>query len=142
MGRADSPAALEWSGVGRVADGNKRKHVATGRKPPGGRRPGAGRPAGTRNALPLGTVQAVKAMRLRVPDGTPYEAAELADEALGTVVEVMRGNVWYQAAGPRLKAATVLREEICGPLAQKVEHSGTVTLEHLVLASMKKPEGA
>lgn len=48
---------------------------------------------------------------------------ELADEALGTIAAVMRGQVHYLEAQSRLKAATRVREEVGGPLTQKVEHS-------------------
>jgi hypothetical protein len=104
--------------------GMKRRHVATGRKPPGGSRPGAGRPPGARNSLPLGAVGALKALRHRVPDGAPAPLADLAGEALEVVASVLRGEVYdAQAAQVRLKAAAMAREEVCGPIKQRVEHS-------------------
>ena len=45
----------------------RRPHRATGRKAPGGARPGAGRPEGTSNALPIGYVKALKGLRLYAP---------------------------------------------------------------------------
>jgi hypothetical protein len=102
----------------------KRKHRATGSKPPGGARPGAGRPAGATSALEYGEVKAVKAAGLRVPEAAPKEYRELADEALGVLIDVMRGDANFLKAPIQLKAATRLREEICGPLAQKLEHTG------------------
>lgn len=35
----------------------------------------------------------------------------------------MEGRVFFKQSAQVLKAATVLREEICGPLTQKVDHS-------------------
>lgn len=98
---------------------------ATKRRGRGGKRPGAGRPAGSKNTLPLGAVSAIKALRHRVPDGTPKDLREVADEALGTVAAIMRGEFYdAQAASTRLRAAAMAREEICGPIAQKVQHAG------------------
>lgn len=101
-----------------------RKHRATGKKPPGGARPGAGRPKGSRNALPYGAVQAVAALNLRIPEGTPPAAKELADKAFARVVDVLEEVVDFRQAGAVLKAASMIREEICGPIAQKHEVAG------------------
>lgn len=101
-----------------------RKHRATGRKPPGGARPGAGRPKGSSNALPYGAVQALKAVSLRVPEGASPAAKALADRALHRVVDVLEERVDFKLAAPVLKAATIIREEVCGPLPTKLEHSG------------------
>lgn len=90
----------------------------------GGKRESAGRPPGSRNVLGYGEVAAIKAAGLRVPEAAPVDHRELADEALSTVVDVMRGRVHWQEAGPRLKAATLIRQEICGPVPTKLEHSG------------------
>jgi hypothetical protein len=107
-----------------VSDAPRRQHRATGRKPPGGKRPGAGRPKGSRNALPYGAVQAVEAVSLRVPEGASPAAKALADRAFQRVVDVLEERVDFKMAPPVLKAATIIREEVCGPLAQKLEHSG------------------
>jgi hypothetical protein len=72
----------------------------------------------------LGEVKAIRSMRLRVPDGASPEVADLAGEALEKLVAVMREQVDYTQASHVLKAATRIREETCGPLAQKVEHTG------------------
>lgn len=101
----------------------KRKHVATGEKPPGGKREGAGRKPGSKNLLALGEVKAVKAAGLRVPDSASKDQRELADESLDTITRIMRGRVHWQMAGPMLKASTHLREEICGAIKQRVEHT-------------------
>lgn len=101
----------------------KRPHRATGKKPPGGARPGAGRKPGATNALPYGAIKAVRAVNLRVPEGAPPEVAELANRALQRVVDVMEGRVKVDSGGV-LKAATLLREEVCGPVAQKLSVGG------------------
>lgn len=90
----------------------------------GGKRDGAGRPAGTPNVLGYGEVKAIKAAGLRVPKDAPEAHRELADEALERIAAVMREQVHFTAAGPVLKAATQLRAEICGPVANKTEITG------------------
>lgn len=103
----------------------RRPHRATGRKAPGGARPGAGRPEGTSNALPLGYVQALKGLRHRVPEGTPEALADVADTAMDRLVDVMMERVEdAQLASQVLKAATSIRAEICGPPTQRLEHTG------------------
>lgn len=101
----------------------KRPHRATGKKPPGGRRPGAGRPKGSDNALPYGAVQAVASLRHRVPEEVSPALKAIADRALSRVVDVLEERVGYREMAGVLKAATILREEVCGPLKQRVEHS-------------------
>jgi hypothetical protein len=129
--------------MGLEQAGPKRKHVATGRKPPGGSRPGAGRPSG-RNVLPYGAVKAIKALRHRVPEGTPDKLADLADRALERVAEVMEGEILDpMLASAVLRASTRIRDEVCGPPKQVVHHEGKVTLEQLVAGSMElEPEDA
>lgn len=107
---------LNSQGRGDVSGKPKGQH--------GGRRERAGRPVGSRNALPLNAVQAIRALRYRVPAGTPEPLAEVAGEAFERVVAVMRGEVLPDVAATVLKAATVVRHEVCGPLAQKLEHTG------------------
>ena len=105
-------------------DQPKRKHRATGKSAPGGKRPGAGRPSGTRNTLDYGEVKALAATRLRVPANATPEAVRLADRALERIIHVMEEKVGHFQAGHVLKAATRLREEVCDPIAQKVQHAG------------------
>lgn len=93
----------------------------------GGKRPGAGRPTGATSPLRLGEVQAVKALGLRVPEGAPQAHRAIADEAFETIVSVMRGEVFDpQVAAIRRNAAKDVREEICGPVKQRIEHSGSI----------------
>ncbi|WP_199741925.1 hypothetical protein [Corallococcus sp. CA047B] len=63
-------------------------------------------------------------MSLRVPASAEPAAKALADRAFQRVVDVLEERVGFQQAGHVLKAATIIREEVCGPLAQKLEHSG------------------
>ena len=100
----------------------KRKHRATG-NPKGGKRQGAGRPAGSISPLALGERKAILAMRLRVPKDAAPEVAELADEAFETMVSLMRGSQ-HRYQGFQLAAARAIREEICGPVPTKLEHGG------------------
>lgn len=106
---------------------DERKHRGTG-SPRGGSREGSGRKSGTKNALGYGQVKAIKAAGLRVPEDATKEQRELADECLGTMTEVMRGKIGFKQAPHRLKASTAIREEICGAVKQKLEHSGLDTL--------------
>ena len=86
----------------------------------GGKRPGAGRPPGVVEVLGRGEVKAIRAARLRVPEGIHPAAEEMAQRALERIVDVMEERVHHTQAGGVLKAATRLREEACGPLLQKV----------------------
>lgn len=102
----------------------KRKHRATGQFPPGGKRPGAGRPQGTTNVLEYGAVSALKSLRHRVPEGIAPELADIAGEAFQRMVAVMRGEVSGSDAFPVLTAAKAIREDVCGPIKQKLEVGG------------------
>lgn len=118
----------------------------------GGKRPGAGRPAGSTNALEYGEARAVKALRLRVPEATPEPVAAVADEAFETVVRMMRGEEFDASmAAVKLRAAAMVREEICGPVKQRVEvNFSEMTDEQLqarfskltATSATKPPEGA
>jgi hypothetical protein len=119
----------------------KKPHVATG-KPHGGARPGAGRKPGIPNALPTGMVKALKALSLRVPADASEEAKELADRALQRVADVMDGKVHSSIATPVLKAATHLREEICGPIVRKIEIDGKIGLSAILDEMEALPEHA
>lgn len=90
----------------------------------GGRRPGAGRPKGAKNALPQGSVAALKAAGLRVPSTASPEERELANVALSRMVDVMLEQVHPNSAYSVLTSSRAIREEICGPVAQKHEVAG------------------
>lgn len=104
-----------------------RKYHSNG-NPNGGKRDGAGRKAGTKNALALGEVAATKAAGLRVPESATPAQRALADRALQRIAAVMEERVGGFASTAVLKAATHIREEICGAVKQKIEHSGFDTL--------------
>ena len=96
----------------------------------GGRRPGAGRPQGSKNTLDYGEVAAVAAAKLRPPPPeAPAEVHQLAARALERITHVMEEKVWERQGRNVLAAATRIREEACGVLTQKVEHK--VHLEDL-----------
>lgn len=101
-----------------VSGGGKKSKRGGRRDPPGGR------PRGSTNALPLGAVNAVKAAKLRIPEGTPPEDVELAEEAKQRIIDVMRERVDFKAAPHVLKASTRLRDEVCGPIVHKTEVTG------------------
>lgn len=89
----------------------------------GGKREGAGRTPGIKEVLPRGAVAAIRAMRHRVPEGTDEALAALADEALMSVVGVMRKPA-RRGALVGLMAAKAVREEVCGPIPKKHELTG------------------
>ncbi len=91
--------------------------------------------------LPRGSRGAIKAIRHRVPHGTPEEVATAADEAFGRIVDVMRGNV-RKGAGDVLRAATAVRAEVCGPIVQKLEHTGADGQAMVVEVRTYGPEDA
>ena len=94
----------------------------------GGKREGAGRKPGTLNTLPYGVVQALKAQRLRVPADASPEAADLAGRSLERLVDVLEGRVHSKKAANVLKAATYLREQVCGPMTKKLEVQQATTV--------------
>ena len=81
---------------------------------------GPGRPQGSKGVLPKGAVGAVLSLRHRVPGSLPEAIAEIADEAFQTVVDVMRGRIHHETTA-RLNAARYVRDECCGPIAQKLD---------------------
>ena len=109
-------------------------------KPKGGPRPGAGRPPGSNNDLPLGAVAAIKAGNLRVPDTATPAERELAALALVRTVDVMMERVSSFSMHGVLTASRLLREEICGKVAEKHEVDVRVSLEDLIYEAV--PEEA
>ena len=89
----------------------------------------AGRPPGSTNALPKGCVQAVLSLRHRTPKDLDPELVAVADEAFGVIVRAMRGEFHFQDAGPRIRAATTVREELCGKVEERHLVEGNVTFE-------------
>jgi hypothetical protein len=68
--------------------------------------------------------RAVQAMHWRVRPEAPDELKDVADEALNVMVRAMRLEIHRDDRGDALKAATLLREEVCGPVTQRLEHTG------------------
>lgn len=84
-----------------------------------------------------GTGKALRLMApngIRIPPGTPPEHAALADMAMSRMVDVMCEDVHPAMAPSVLKAACVVREEICGPIVKKIEVKAS--LEQLLTESM------
>lgn len=111
-----------------VAD-EKRRHVRTGRKPPGGRRsPAGGRPFG---GPPNGTIAALVARRAALarlgPEADPADLAAV-EHCTERVAAVLDGRVHPSMAGVVLKAAAQLLDSTAGQVRQRVEHSGGVSV--------------
>lgn len=107
----------------------------------GGARPGAGRPPGSIKDDPLTKEErnALRAMRYRVPEELKdSDVGEMADEALETIVDVMRQKVHPMYAPTVLKAATLIREEVCGPVVKRIELN--MTLAQMLAAATADPD--
>lgn len=74
-----------------------------------------------------------------MPPGTPEPLAELAASGLEYVRKVLAGEVLPDPTA--LKAAKMARDEVCGPIAQKVEASLTVSFAQLVEQSIAEGGG-
>jgi len=88
--------------------------------------------------VPRGTLQALAMLSpkgIRIPPNTPPAHADLADFALERMVAVMCEQVHPSVAPSVLKAACVMREEICGPIVKKLEVRAS--LEQLLSESME-----
>lgn len=122
--------------------------------PRGGHRPGAGRPKGSKNSLPYGTVKAIREFNkqeramaklnipktpkgYRVPPDASPEAKEVADFAMDRLIAAAAGRVHPQKSTSVIKASVEIRKEICGPIAIKVEADVGGRLEKLLTASME-----
>ena len=68
-------------------------------------------------------LKAFDAVRINVPENTAPEVAALADEAIATVLKVMRGQTGRHSL-TQLTAAGVIRDEICGPIKQRLSIEG------------------
>ena len=90
-------------------------------------------PAGVRGSSPLpqGSVRAIKASKLRIPEGTNPEDERTAVRAFDLIVKVMDGKIGYVEHIPvhdRLRAMTLVREEVCGPIPKEHKVEGGLTL--------------
>lgn len=110
-------------------------------KPVGGARPGAGRPPGSRNALPYGAVKAIRAAKFRVrkeylEDKTLAEpVTEVAGYSFERIVQVMAGTIHSRKAPSVLKAAVAAREELCEPVVKESRISGSISIAEAVAAA-------
>lgn len=71
---------------------------------------------------------------IRQPRDLDPQLAAMADRAFERIVDVMEERVPEKKQKGVLTAAAMVREEILGPIAQKMEVEGN--LEHILLASM------
>jgi hypothetical protein len=69
----------------------------------------------------MGAVKAIKSLNLRKPDKMTPEQEEMLRETEDAIVKVMKGKVHGSVAGPVLKAAVTIRDEIVGPVAQRID---------------------
>lgn len=104
----------------------------------GGKRVGAGRPAGSRNTLPLGAVRALKAAR-RLPEESDAELEDFTGRALAAVDEVLRDKVPPQRVFGRLRAAGMVLDTLCAPVAQKVDVGGKVAVSIQINRTVAQP---
>ena len=64
---------------------------------------------------------ATRAIQWRVPTDAPDDVRAVADEALQTITAIMRGVGDAGPRGERLRAAVRVREEVCGPIVQRID---------------------
>lgn len=100
-----------------------------------------GRPLGSKNSLPLGTVKALRAMKMRVPQTATPEEAEIAGWAFERMCQATAGLVHSRRAPTVLKGAIAIREEVCGPLVKETRISGGLSLASAVAAAAGRIEG-
>lgn len=93
-----------------------------------------------RSGLPVGAVRAISVMRHRLPADASPEMVEVAGYAFSRMVDVLAGKVSFRKAPSVLKAAVETRAELCGPIQQKVEMSGGVSLEMLVARAAQRED--
>lgn len=140
-----APEALETDSApnGRKSKGG-RNYVPKGMGN-GGRRPGAGRKAGTKNVLPLGTVAVLNAARIarkRLGDDAHPDDLAAVTRVYERVADVLEERVDWRSATPVLKAGAMVADAVAGPLAQKHEHAGEGggPLEVVIRDLSKEPE--
>jgi hypothetical protein len=118
------------------ADAKRLRYLESLKGTPKGGGPGGPTGPRSKDCITREEKQAIRAMKWRVPAEAPEQAVELANEALGTIVKVMRQGVMFKHARTTLAAAAAVRDEVCGPIKRQVEVSGKLTYEQLVNASM------
>jgi hypothetical protein len=93
-----------------------------------------------RSGLPVGAVKTIAALRHRLPDDASPEMVEVAGYAFTRMVDVLAGKVPARKAPQVLNAAREIRAELCGPVQQKIQMSGGMTLEMLVAQASQEPD--
>jgi len=109
----------------------------------GGFRPGSGRQPGrtsdrTYDRLSGFEIQATRSLRHRVPKDVSPELGRLADHAFKRIVDVLDEKVSPDHSSEVLKAAVLIRDEICGPITKKVELK--VGLAEMIAQATDEPE--
>jgi hypothetical protein len=87
-------------------------------------------------------MEAIKSAKIRLPKEASDVEAMVARYGFARICEVMAGTVGYRKAPSILKAAVLVREEICGPVARTINMEGGLTLEALVGAAGQVVESA
>jgi hypothetical protein len=64
-------------------------------------------------------VAAVKSLRRQPPEGAPAEDHDLGRRAHATILDVMTGGGNPKLAYPRLVAARMILDEVCGPMVRQ-----------------------
>lgn len=93
------------------------------RKPLAERKPPTTTP-GRRAAKVEALAYFYQASGIRLPDGLKPEAVDLAERAMARIVDVAMERVAPEVAPSVLKAAMRIRDEVCGPIVQRLEHGG------------------
>jgi hypothetical protein len=104
--------------------------------PRGGKRTGAGRPSGSKDVLPRGSIPAIRSLTI-APKGVRAKGLELseeeqaiADRAFQRIVDVMDGRVHPSEMPSVLKASTEVRSEVLGERTKKLDVKAS--LEQLI----------
>ncbi len=115
----------------RIARGKPANHRKNTGNPKGGPQPGAGRPKGSKNRLGPGSSGLKKKLYhlkdVRLPENVTEPERRAANRAMIRILQVMEGEVPFPSSGVILKAATQVREEICGLATRNINFKGEMT---------------
>jgi len=91
------------------------------------------------HGIPRGSAEALKTLKggHRIPEDVGGKAREAAERAFDRMIEVMEEKVDCRAAPHVLKAATAIREEVCGPIVRKIQV--TTSLEQMLAEAASDP---
>src|SRR5574340_1237728 len=134
--------------MGRRSDGKHRRAInkisqeewAEIRRRNGAMNTDKGRPFGSINPLPMGAVQALQQARFRVKEEYKENdaACEVAGDAFEHIVKVMHGKIPRKRAFNTLRAATLLRMEICDPIVHEAKHNIAISIASAVAQANKQ----